>query len=309
MSEQLIKATHEGEIPIGEINLRVAVLANGKRVITQTALFQAFGRPKRGSRSSGDQELPKLPGLIDAQNLKPFISAELSKLIKPVKYINGSGKEDEGYDATVLPLICEVYVDARNAVKENGKPVLTAKQIPNVIAAEMVLRALSRVGIIGLVDEVTGYQETRDKTALRQFLEKFLLEEKGKWVKTFPDEFFEAIFKMKGWDWKSATKGQKPGVMGTYINNYVWARIAPGVLVELNRINPKNERGKRKGKNPQFIDIDFGHPKLKEHLTVLTMFAKAAGYNWNNWDRMINRALPKFEKDGSQIQELDFNEE
>jgi hypothetical protein len=309
MSKPLIKATHEGHISIGDVNLKVAVLENGKRIITQLALFQAFGRPMRGSRSLGDQDRPKLPGLIDANNLKPFISSELTEVIKPVKYENLNGKEDEGFDATALPLICEVYIDARNAIKENGNPVLTAKQMPNVIAAEMVLRALSKVGIIGLVDEVTGYQEVRDKTALRDFLEKFLREEKGKWLKTFPDEFFEAIFKMKGWNWKMAVKGQKPGVVGTYINNFVWSRIAPGVLNELKRINPKDEHGRRKGKNPQFIDVDFGHPKLKEHLMVLTMFAKAAGYNWTNWERMVNRALPKFENDGTQIQEINFQED
>jgi hypothetical protein len=95
-----------------------------------------------------------------------------------------------------------------------------------------------------------------------------------------------------------------------YINNFVWSRIAPGVLTELNKINPKDEiTGKRKAKHPQFIDVDFGHPKLKEHLNILTAFAKATGCNWNNWIRMVERALPKFDQDGSQAQEIDFVEE
>ena len=209
---KLIKATHEGEIPIGNVKLRVAVLSNGKRIITQSALFEAFGRPMRGSRSKGDQDEPKLPGLIDAQNLKPFISRELAEVIKVVEYEDLNGRETEGYDATALPLICEVYVDARNATKENGKPVLTAKQMPNVMAAEMVLRALSKVGIIGLVDEVTGYQEVREKDALQLFLQKFLEDEKGKWVRTFPPDFFEAIFKMKGWTWKQASTKKPKGI-------------------------------------------------------------------------------------------------
>ncbi len=38
------------------------------------------------------------------------------------------------------------------------------------------------------------------------------------------------------------------------------------------------------------------------------MFAKAAGYNWNNWERMVERALPKYAKDGSLPQELPFTE-
>ena len=101
----LIKATHEGDLPIGDVTLRVAVLADGKRIVTQSALFEAFGRPMRGSRSLTDQDVPKLPGLIDAKNLKPFISKELSEVIKVVKYEDLKGREIEGYDATALPLI------------------------------------------------------------------------------------------------------------------------------------------------------------------------------------------------------------
>lgn len=124
---------------------------------------------------------------------------------------------------------------------------------------------------------------------------------------TFPSEFFEAIFKMKGWTWKQAST-KKPQVVGHYINNYVYSRLAPQVLTELRKLNPKNEKGNRKGKHPQWINPDFGHPKLKEHLTVLTMFAKATGYNWANWQRMVERALPKYEQDGSAVEEIPFED-
>jgi hypothetical protein len=113
---------------------------------------------------------------------------------------------------------------------------------------------------------------------------------------------------MRNLTWKEANKGQKPQYIGHYINNYVYSRIAPKVLSELKRVNPKDETGKRKGKHTQFIDIDYGHPKLKEHLSILTAFAKAVGYNWINWQRMVERALPKFDADGSAAQELPFTE-
>lgn len=299
---KFLKATHQGELPIGEIILPCAVLENGARIITYSAVFKAFGRTKRGAQVDGSR-VHNMPAFLNAKNLQSFVGKDLMGVLKLIEYTDKNGNESTGYDATILPLMCKMYLEARQA------NVLKAQQLPLAIASEIVLFSLSKVGIIALIDEATGYQEERDKTELRQFLERFLLEEKGKWVKTFPDDFFEAIFKMKGWNWSMALKGQKPGVVGKYINNYVWARIAPGVLAELNRINPKDEvTGKRKAKNPQFIDIDFGHPKLKEHLSILTAFAKATGYNWNNWERMVKRALPKFEKDGSVSQELPFDE-
>lgn len=308
MQNGLIKATHDGDLPIGNIILKCAVLENGTRIISRNAIFKAFGRTKRG-RAIGEAREPNMPSFIDAKNLQSFVDADLRAGLNRIEFQYKNGKEDSGYNALILPMLCKVYLDARVTINPNtGKPILTKSQEPLARASEILLLSLSKVGIIALIDEATGYQEDREKTALREFLVKFLQEEKGKWIKTFPDEFFEAIFKMKGWNWKSAIKGQKPGVVGKYINNFVWSRIAPGVLTELKRINPKDEHGKRKGKNPQFIDIDFGHPKLKEHLKVLVMFAKASGYNWSSWERMVKRALPKFDKDGSAPQELEFPE-
>lgn len=302
-----LKATHEGILKIGDKELPVAVLQDGTRIITQTAIFTAFGRPMRGSRDKGDQTDGKLPGLIDAKNLQPFISADLRQVIKPIKYVDLNGKENQGYSALILPLICDVYVDARNAQRLDGRSVLTAKQLPNVFAAEMLLRALSKIGIIGLVDEVTGYEKIKEKDALQQFLEKFLLEERGRWIKTFPDEFFDMIFKMKGITWKTANKGKKPQWIGHIINNYVYSRIAPQVLAELRKVNPKNEKGNRKGKHTQWIDVDYGHPKLKEHLNILLAFGKATGFNETNWKRLVERALPQYDqKDGSSAPELGF---
>lgn len=298
-------STHEGELKIGDRTLSVAVLNDGRRVITQSAMFEAFGRPIRGSRAKGDQDTPKLPGLIDAKNLKPFISKELEGLIKPIIYNNKNNTESLGYDANVLPLICDVYLEANDAMRISQKAILTAKQIPNVRAAEALIRSLARVGIIALVDEVTGYEKEKDKEALQQFLQKFLKQEHGKWIKTFDDEFFETIYKMKNWNWKLATKGQKPGVMGKYINDLVWARLAPSVMDELNERNPKTEKGYRKFKNPQFIDPEFGHPILKDHIKSVVTLGKASGYSWVNFLRLMNRAFPRFDK----TLEIDFENE
>ena len=45
-NKKLLNATHEGKLKIGEVELNVAVLEDGTRVITQSAVFKAFGRTK-----------------------------------------------------------------------------------------------------------------------------------------------------------------------------------------------------------------------------------------------------------------------
>jgi len=119
MSKQL-KATHEGELNVNGIVLNVAVLENGQRIITQTAVFKAFGRPMRGSRHEADQEGGKLPALIDAKNLSSFISNELKQVIKPIKYTDLTGDQKEGYDSSILALVCEVYLDALKAANKKA---------------------------------------------------------------------------------------------------------------------------------------------------------------------------------------------
>lgn len=298
MKKDILKSTHEGVLQIGDAKLDVAVLENGQRIITHSGVFHAFGRTPRGNA-----RLIGIPAFMDAQNLQAFVDSDLMAVIKKVEYLGKNGKIAQGFDANILPLVSDLYLRAREA-----GAIATKAQLDTAQKAEMLVRSLAKVAITALIDEVTGYQEVREKNALQQFLQKFLEEEKGKWVKTFPDEFFESIFKMKNWNWTIANKGKKPQVVGHYINNYVYSRLAPQVLAELRRLNPKDEDGKRKGKFTQWIDIDYGHPKLKEHLAVLTALAKASGHNWGNWNRMVERALPKFEQDGSQIQEIPFEE-
>jgi hypothetical protein len=303
MSEdQLLKATHEGKLTLGEAVLNVAVLNDGTRVISRNAIFKAFGRTKRG-RAKTEQRVPNMPSFIDANNLQPFVGEDLVRELKQLDFIDLNGKQDNAYNALILPMLCKVYLDARQS------NVLKTQQMPLARASEILLLSLSKVGIIAMVDEVTGYQEVRDKTALQEFLSKFIKEERGIYIKTYPDEFFEAIFKMRHLNWSLANKGKKPQYIGHYINNYVYSRIAPNVLAELRKVNPKDETGKRKGKHTQHIDIDYGHPKLKEHLSILTAFARATGFNWTNWERMVNRALPKFDSDGSAAQEIGFPED
>ena len=61
-------------------------------------------------------------------------------------------------------------------------------------------------------------------------------------VKTFPDEFFEMIFKMRVWTWYYANSGKKPQVVGYYVNDFVYSRIGPNVLAELRKATLKMKR-------------------------------------------------------------------
>lgn len=302
MSKKILKAEYGSDktpLILGKTEIPCYVLEDGTRVLSGRAMQKAIGY----EGSSGDW----LKKFITTKNISAAINPEIiAGILTPIEFerndAGGSQPITYGYEATKLIDLCDALIDLNKAGVLKDNQQIYAEQ------AEMIIRSVAKVGIIALVDEVTGYQQKREKDALQRFLEKFLTEEKGKWIKTYPDDFFESIFRMKNWTWKQAST-KKPQVVGHYINNYVYSRLAPKVLEELRKLNPKDEKGNRKGKYPQWIDTEFGHPKLKEHLAVLTAFAKAAGYNWRNWERMVKRTFPKYNSDGSAAQELPFDDE
>jgi hypothetical protein len=68
--------------------------------------------------------------------------------------------------------------------------------------------------------------------------------------------------------------------------------LAPGVLTELKKVNPITPKGFRKHKHFQHLTEDIGHPKLREHIASINALMKAST-SWNNFYRMVQRALPK----------------
>jgi len=282
MTKKSLKAIRQGILKIGERELECAVLENGARIISRNAIFRALGRTKRG-RARDETRVPNMPSFMDAKNLQPFISEELRGGLKPIEYQDINEKLTAGYDANILPLICDAYLMAREA------GVLTKRQLPLAVVCEILIRSFSS---IALIDEATGYQEIRSRLALEEILEKFISEELRKWAKTFPDDFYKEMFRLRGWQYIPLSV-KRPSVVGHLTNDIVYKRLAPGVLDELKRITPKDEKGHRKHRYFQRLTEEVGHPRLREHLTAVIALMKAAR-GWGQFYRSLQRALPQY---------------
>ena len=104
-----------------------------------------------------------------------------------------------------------------------------------------------------------------------------------------PYDFYEQIFRLKGWPGPDGAK--RPSVIGHYTNDFVYARLAPGVLEDLKLKNPTIAPGRRKQRHFQWFTPDFGHPRLREYLAAVTALMRAAP-NWDSFKRSLNRAFP-----------------
>lgn len=282
--EKILRATHgsseEGGIKIGDLQIPCYVLEGGVRVLSGRGMQKVL----KPGKSHGSND----PNFLKSLANNSFIPNELATVLSaPIKFLRPGrgGATAFGYDATLLPKICDAILQARKEEKLTPRQNILAEQ------AEIITRGLAHVGIIALVDEATGYQEFRDKKALQEILDKYLrFEYERVWAKRFPDEFYKEMFRLRKWNWRGM-KVNRPSVVGNYTNDLIYSRLAPGVLEELRKRNPPDDRGNRKTKHHQWLTPDIGHPALSQHL--YTVIAMMRGFNdWNNFHRALVRAFP-----------------
>ena len=281
----LLKSTHEGELTIGERVLPVAVLEDGTRIIARNAIFRAFGRTKRG-RSKLESRAPNLPSFFDAKNLIPYIDDNLREALTPVSYTNKRGRVTKGYKAELIPLMCDAYLAARL----DG--ALTSSQVPLAAASEILVRSLSKLGIVALIDEATGYQADRQKDELQRILAAYISAELLPWQKRFPNEFYQQICRLKEWNFDPILH-RRPQIIGKITNDIVYNLLPKGVLEELRRLNPPNESGNRTYKHHQFLTLDIGNPNLEKHLAQLIILMRISK-TWDDFEEKLCEAFPTY---------------
>lgn len=273
------KVEYTGVLEIGNKKLNCAVLDNGERILTNTAVFKAFDRPRKG-KPSEDYRLKNTPAFLTANNLKSYIEEELGNDDLSIKYYN-KGRKYTGYKADILLKICEIYLSAR----KDG--VLTKNQIPLAETSEILTRSLAKVGIVALIDEATGYQKVREEQELQKLLSKYIAEEFLPWIKTFPDEFYIQMFRLRGWDYKGRLKTPYAGKLTNFL---VYDRLPEGVLKELKRLNPVLHSGHRKYKLHQGLTRETGYTHLKQHISTVTTMMK--GFDtWDEFEKVFRRAF------------------
>jgi hypothetical protein len=270
-------------LQIGEAALECYVLDDGTRVLTQSTFLEALGRHRRANvRRERNAELPSI---LQAKAINPFISEDVRKKAKPITFKLPGGGRASGYNAELLPEVCEVYLKAREA---NALP---HQQRHIAAQAEIIMRGLATVGIIALVDEATGYQDVRARDALAEILEEFIAKELQAYVQTFPGDFYSEMFRLRGLKYPP-TSMQTPRYFGHLTNDVVYKRLAPGVLRELQTVTPKNKSGRRKHKYFQLLTQNMGYPKLREHLGSVVTLMKLST-DWDDFIQKLDQIHPR----------------
>jgi hypothetical protein len=307
----LPRATHDGPLQIGDAVLVAAVLGNGKRLLSQGTVLQAIGRsrtPKAGT--GGFTTVDDLPFFLQAEVLKPFISEELMMSTTPILFRLKNGQRTVGYDAMLLPMICEVYLKFRDSLNEKlghnladvrGVAKSYLARYKHIIAAcDRLTRGLARRGIVALVDDATGYRDDQMREEIYdRIIKAYVAPSLAPWViQKFPHEFFRQAYRLLGWKYEPGQTKHSP-YMGKFINKYVFEALPPGVLEELKARLPKNEHGHRRGHLWRLLTVDTGIPHLDRQLTAdltLMQIAEKKEDFEHNWEKLFGKqqllALP-----------------
>ena len=299
----LPKATHgssDHPLKIGDIEIPAYVLDNETRVLSLRGLTAGIGISIGGDpRGSGEARIVTFLRSLERKGLE--VNDLMARLKCPIEFQpSGGGRSAYGYDATILADICDAVLSARK------QGFLTDGQAKIADKCEILVRGFARVGIIALVDEVTGFQRYRDKANLAKILEAFVAKEIQPYVKTFPAEFYEELFRLYNLPYPPAgNKSWRPQFFGHITNEVVYARLAPGLIPELKRIASKADR---KAKLLQALTQDIGHPKLREHLASIVAIEKLSRTpeeflaNVNKVHIRYGQTLPMFDDAGQPMQ-------
>jgi hypothetical protein len=277
------KAEKSGELRIGSWLVSCHVLDNGMRVVSQRAMMELLdirGRSNKGhERLLAFMEHPAFTSSSSYKNMKLALQ-------EPVRFLSKTGLLSFGFTGETVVDYCGLILQARKSTLIEGETIRRA-----AIMAEALVTSVAKVGIIALIDEATGHQETRERDELQKHLERYLKKEFAAWAKRFPDEFYIELFRLRGWQWKGM-KINRPQVVGMYTNDLIYSRMTPGILEELERLNPINENGLRHHRHHQHLTFDIGHPHLQQHLFAVLGMMRACN-SWGAFIRLLDRAFPR----------------
>lgn len=281
--EQLPRATHSGKWEIDtedfQLSVQCYVMDNQERVLSLRGSSRAMGLSGAGSTA--------LVRNLSAKWIAPFLSEEVRDWLYKASrnelpdYISDKGTKFTPIEASTFVDICKAYVDAMHEGALN-----TPKQIEVAKRMYAIMTAFAKIGLVAIIDEVTGYQADRDRDELQKILSRYISAELMPWTKRFPDEFYKQMFRLKGWEYKGRAK---PAIVGKITNQYVYNYLPQGVLDELRNRNPKISNGTRKHRHHQYL-ADTGAKQL-DNLLQQEMALMKASDTWAEFDKLFKKAM------------------
>ncbi len=286
----LPRASHRGLMPIGDVEIEVYRLHDGRRLIAKAAIAKALNLKSEGGNA--------FLRTVTRKGVRSAISDDLWKKIEnPIvfRYLDTDSEDNQGgtadgYEATTLIEVCDALIQARN------DKALAPSQKFLAIQAEIIVRSAAKLGIIALVDAATGYIEDIKKEEYLRLWKEFVSREFRQWELEFPNQFADMIYKIYGLKRRDPKSFRHPQFFGWFTRKYVYHPLAnsKGAILDLlDEANPVvYTGGTRKYKLHQFLSDEIGLPALSQHLWQ-TIGIGNASRDKVEFERSFYRAFPE----------------
>lgn len=269
-------------IVIGDIELQCYVLEDETRVLTLRGLQGSIGLSEGG----GKEGARKIPALMARLKEKGLHIMDLDvRANSPIRFLTPAGTIADGYDATILPDICAVLIEA------DRKQLLDKRLSKLGERAAILQHGFATLGIIALVDKVTGYRDYKSATEFAKLVEAYVAKALQPYVKKFTPDYYSEICRLRGLPFDPSSV-KRPAYFGHLTNDIVYRRLAPGIWKELKGMASKEER-KSKPHLHRYLTSEIGDPRLREVITKVVTTMQLSD-DWFDFKSKLDRILPAF---------------
>lgn len=279
MENQFPKASFVGELKFESISVPCYVLENNQRLIAKDGIQRAMGYEGKSENwlSEFMSHLNRLthvdPDLLDAL----AVSVQF-QIAKP----NGSFLVKEGTLPETLLKSCNAIIRAKN------EGFLFVSELKFAKSAEIIVRNFNFAETEKAIDFASGLElfKSNHKEVLSRFMSQNLEIDYFIWIKTFPDEFFEHIFKFKQWSWTDLNANAAE--VADFLNNIIFTRLDESVISIIQRNRPRMKYRKQNS-SEKYLQ----NPELSTHLNAVQTLIKIAENEENLFSLLLNNAFPK----------------
>lgn len=118
------------------------------------------------------------------------------------------------------------------------------------------------------------------------------------WEKTFPDDFYKHLFRLKQKPYNPYSS-KRPAYVGNWTLEIVYDRLAPLIVRELKDRTPKGRNGRHSKKLFQSLS-PLGYEALQRHLAQVIILMKLSK-DWSQFYQLLNEQLPKYPQNGQEV--------
>lgn len=285
---RLPQATHQGPLRIGAVEVDAYRLDDGRRMLSKAAMASALGLKSKG----GNAFLRSMTRPV----VREFMSEDLWGLIDKPEHFRRmptdsgpQGQVIDGYEGAVLIDACSALIDAGRSGK------LVERQLFLAMNAEIIVRSAAKLGIVGLIDEATGFVD-KGKDEYRLLFQQFIRDEWAQWEQEFPDKFADMLYKLYGYKRFDASSSKHPRFFSKFTRKYIYHPLANshGKILEL--LDEKNPvvyaNGGRRYKLFQFLNEEVGMKAIRAHLWQVVGIGNSSS-GIKQFERSFYRAFPE----------------